>query len=190
MAGPGFPINPMRRCRGSFPPLQPAAMAAPAPRSEFTRDLPDLAATRAFARELAPVLRRGDVVGLSGELGSGKTAFARALIEALAERFHCPREEVPSPTFTLVQTYDFPGLSVWHFDLYRIESPEEAAELGIEEAFASALSLIEWPERLGPYLPPGHLSIALEYADGEARRARITAPGAWAARLAPLARHA
>lgn len=164
-------------------------MAAPAPQSEFTRDLPDLAATRAFARELAGLLRRGDIIGLSGDLGSGKTTLARALIEALAERFHGPCEEVPSPTFTLVQTYDFPGLPVWHFDLYRIKNPDEAAELGIEEAFASAVSLIEWPERLGPYLPPGHLSIELQYANGERRRARITAPGSWAARLEPLSRH-
>lgn len=169
-------------------------MAAPAPRSEFTRDLPDLAATAAFARELAAVLRRGDIVALSGDLGSGKTTLARAVIEALAGRFQSPREEVPSPTFTLVQTYDFPGLSVWHFDLYRIDNPDEAAELGIEDAFSSALSLIEWPERLGPYLPPEHLSIELEYGpgentNGEFRRARVTAPPAWRPRLASLAGH-
>lgn len=163
-------------------------MAGPAPPLEFTRDLPDLAATTAFARALAAVLAPGDVVGLAGDLGTGKTTLARALIAALAERFHCPPEEVPSPTFTLVQTYEFDGFPVWHFDLYRIDDPGEAAELGIEEAFASALSLIEWPERLGPYLPPDHLRIALEYANG-GRRAHVTAPASFAARMKPLARH-
>ena len=93
---------------------------------------------------------------------------------------------MPSPTFTLVQTYDFPGLSVWHFDLYRLKSPEDAYELGIEDAFASAVSLIEWPERLGPLLPAERLDIALEFENGEKRRARISGTGAWAARLEGL----
>jgi len=163
--------------------------AQTAEKAEILRDLPDLEATRRLAAELAPLLRPGDVLALSGELGAGKTTFARALIAALAERHHVPPEEVPSPTFTLVQTYDFPGLSLWHFDLYRLKAPEEALELGIEEAFAAAVSLVEWPERLGPFLPRERLDVALEFANGEARRARLAGAGNWAARLERLARH-
>ncbi len=186
MAGVGAAINPVSfGCRHGRLPLQQPPMA---PKTESV-DLPDLAATRALARNLAPAVKAGDVIALSGDLGTGKTTLVRALIEALAERFGTPREEVPSPTFTLVQTYDFPGLSLWHFDLYRVKKPEEALELGIEEAFAKACSVIEWPERLGPYLPPERLSIALEFTDGETRRAAIAGTGRWASRAASIARH-
>jgi tRNA threonylcarbamoyladenosine biosynthesis protein TsaE len=157
--------------------------------AENLRNLPDLDATAKLAAELAALVRPGDVVALSGELGSGKTTFARALIAALADRFHVPREEVPSPTFTLVQTYDFPGISVWHFDLYRLKNPEEALELGIEDAFAVALSLIEWPERLGSLLPPVRLDLRFEYAGPDARLVRLVGTGNWAARLEGMARH-
>lgn len=102
-------------------------------------DLPDEAATAALAQLLAPLLRQGDVLALQGDLGAGKTTFARALINALEG----PVEEVPSPTFTLVQTYQRGELEIWHFDLYRLEDPEEAWELGIEEAFSEGVSLIE-----------------------------------------------
>ena len=139
-----------------------------------------LAETEAIARRLAPQLRAGDVVTLDGGLGAGKTAFARALINALPGA----PEDVPSPTFTLVQTYPRGDLEVWHFDLYRLEDPEEAFELGIEDAFVDAVSLIEWPDRLGPYLPKAHLRVTLTEGETEAMR-DITFSGdtTWAERL-------
>jgi tRNA threonylcarbamoyladenosine biosynthesis protein TsaE len=151
--------------------------------------LADLAATASLARALAERARPGDVIGLAGDLGTGKTTFARAFIHAMAELTGGTPEEVPSPTFTLVQVYDFPGISVWHVDLYRVERPEDAYELGIEEAFASAVSLIEWPERLGPLLPESWLELRLAMGEGvEERRARLSAFGEWAGRLEGLDR--
>src|SRR5947207_3065485 len=99
--------------------------------TRFETVLPDPAATAALAGRVAPLARRGDVVALRGDLGSGKTAFARAFIAARAGR----PVEVPSPTFTLVQTYELPDGAIWHFDLYRLERPDDAIELGIDEAF-------------------------------------------------------
>ena len=148
-------------------------------------ELPDEAATAGLAARLAWRARQGDVIGLQGPLGSGKTSFARAFIRALGGG----GEEVPSPTFTLVEIYAFAGKPpVWHFDLYRLSAPEEAWELGIEEAWSEGISLIEWPERLGPLLPAEHLLLALaEGADAGARLARLAATPAWAARLDGLA---
>jgi tRNA threonylcarbamoyladenosine biosynthesis protein TsaE len=144
-----------------------------------TVDLSDETATAAFAARLAALAVSGDVIALSGELGAGKTSFARAFIRARGGD-----EAVPSPTFTLVQLYELPGAAVWHFDLYRLRHAEEAWELGIEDAFRDGISLIEWPERLGFLLPARRLGIALEFgATPTARRATLTADGAWAARL-------
>jgi tRNA threonylcarbamoyladenosine biosynthesis protein TsaE len=166
-------------------------MAGPSfPRAELALDLPDLAATAALARALAAQARPGDVIGLAGALGTGKTSFARAFLHAMAQLRGGEVDEVPSPTFTLVQVYDFPGLSVCHFDFFRLQRPEEAYELGIEEAFATAVSLIEWPERVEPLLPEERLELRLEIAAGEARRARLTGTGAWAERLEGIACHA
>ncbi|MCE2509376.1 MAG: tRNA (adenosine(37)-N6)-threonylcarbamoyltransferase complex ATPase subunit type 1 TsaE [Alphaproteobacteria bacterium] len=150
-------------------------------------DFADLAATEAFARAVAGLVRRGDVIGLGGELGAGKTTFARAFIHA---RQHGPAEEVPSPTFTLVQTYDLPDFAVWHFDLYRLARAEDALELGIEDAFAEGVSLIEWPGRLGRWLPRDRLDIMLtQGAGGEsARHGVLAGHGSWAARMETLAR--
>jgi tRNA threonylcarbamoyladenosine biosynthesis protein TsaE len=115
--------------------------------------------TAAMARKLATKLRPGDVVLLRGELGAGKSIFARALIQAL-----CGKETiVPSPTFTLVQTYEAPEFTLWHFDLYRLNSAEEVYELGIEEALQRGVCLIEWPDRLGPHLPKTYREIELQY---------------------------
>lgn len=140
----------------------------------FVVALPDEAATVALARKLAPLLRAGDVVALGGDLGAGKTCFARAVIRALAD----PDEAVPSPTFTLVQMYATPDFDIWHFDLYRLESATDAFELDIEEAFASGVSLIEWPERLGGLLPERRFVVDLALvADGMARRATLSAHG-------------
>jgi tRNA threonylcarbamoyladenosine biosynthesis protein TsaE len=147
-------------------------------------NLADEAATQALGRALADALRPGEAICLSGPLGAGKSTLARALVRALTT----PDEEVPSPTFTLVQTYDLPGGVVWHLDLYRLKRPEEAWELGIEEAFASAIVLIEWPENLGALLPEEHLALRLEAGAAEgARVAVLEASPAWRARLAEIA---
>lgn len=141
--------------------------------------LPDEAATVALAGRLAPLLRPGDVVTLRGDLGAGKTALARAIIRHLAGD---PAEEVPSPTFTLVQTYEHLSPPVWHFDLYRLTDPGEVVELGWEEA-REACALVEWPERLGPLLPRDRLEVEMTLDGPEARRAVMTGHGSWAARL-------
>jgi len=134
---------------------------------------------------LAAALAPGDVVALAGDIGAGKTTFARALIGAFAAEAGQAPPEVPSPTFTLVQTYDFPRATLWHFDLYRIERPEDALELGIEEAFGEGIALIEWPERLGPLLPARRIEVRLAFARAaEARRIDLSAPAGPAERLA------
>jgi tRNA threonylcarbamoyladenosine biosynthesis protein TsaE len=141
--------------------------------------LDDIAATGALGRALAGALARGDVVALAGPLGAGKTTLARCIIRACAERAGMPPpEEVPSPTYTLVQVYDLAPVPVWHFDLYRIERPEDALELALEEALAEAVSLIEWPDRLGAYLPAERLDVTLALGAGDARRATIVGQGA------------
>ncbi len=117
-------------------------------RVETLWPLPDEAATEALARHVAPLLRRGDVVALVGELGAGKTTFARALLGVLGVH-----ELVPSPTFTLVQRYVTSAFPVCHVDLYRLKSPEELDELGLEEALSEGALLVEWPERAGDRLP-------------------------------------
>jgi tRNA threonylcarbamoyladenosine biosynthesis protein TsaE len=150
-------------------------------------DLPDLAATAVFGRRLAGLLRRGDVVALKGGLGVGKTTLARAIVAGLSPE----AEDVPSPTFTLVQTYpaalsDGPA-ELWHFDLYRLDRPDQVYELGIEDALAEGVSLIEWPELAAGLLPKERLlTIELQIANGEARRALIQGGAAWRDRLPGL----
>ena len=145
-------------------------------------DLPDEKATAALAARLAALAAPGDVIALKGELGAGKTTFARAFIRARGGD-----EIVPSPTFTLVQVYDLSGGAIWHFDLYRLRQAGEAWELGIEDAFRDGISLIEWPERLGPLLPARRLEVALDFGPKPAaRRARLRGSGDWAVRLAGI----
>ena len=145
-------------------------------------ELPDEAATSGLAARLAALARAGDVIALKGELGAGKTSFARAFIRARGGS-----EEVPSPTFTLVQLYELGDATIWHFDGYRLRDPEEAWELGIEEAFHDGISLVEWPERFGPLLPARRLQITLsEGSVPEARHAVIDPGVDWATRLAGL----
>jgi tRNA threonylcarbamoyladenosine biosynthesis protein TsaE len=148
-----------------------------------TIDLPDEKATAALAAAVAARARQGDVIGLSGPLGSGKTTFARFFIGA-----RMAAGEVPSPTFTLVETYQpASGPAIWHFDLYRIETPEDAYELGIEDAFAEGIALIEWPEHLGALMPREHLEIALGPGRCESARIATIAPSpSWVARVAGL----
>jgi tRNA threonylcarbamoyladenosine biosynthesis protein TsaE len=143
--------------------------------------LPDEAATVSLAGRLAPWLRRGDLVALWGDLGAGKTALARAVIRALRPP-DGEAEEVPSPTFTLVQTYDTAAGSVWHFDLYRVREAGELAELGWDDALDQGIVLVEWPERAGTKLPVRRLDIRLGFAPAEgpgARVAQLSAAGGW-----------
>lgn len=164
-------------------------MAEPDFRSETLHiDLPGPAATAGLARRLAALARGGDVIALRGDLGVGKTSFARAFINALPGPDGAPMvEEVPSPTFTLVQSYRRLPADIWHLDLYRLERPEEAYELGIEEAFGSAIMLIEWPERLGDLLPSQRLDLTFSFASAEeARCAELTGSGDWTSRLERL----
>lgn len=132
--------------------------------------LPDLAATEALASRLARRLGPGDAVLLEGPLGAGKSAFARALIRAAAED---PSLEVPSPTFTLVQSYATPRGTIHHFDLWRLAGPADLTELGWDQALADIV-VVEWPERLGGRHPAAAVRIALAHAGGDAREARIT----------------
>lgn len=141
-------------------------------------------ATSAFARHVGACVGAGDVLLLSGDIGAGKSHFARALI---LSRLAMP-EDVPSPTFTLVQTYAAVDCEIWHVDLYRLSDPWDIVELGLVEAFEGALCLVEWPERLGDLAPSGALRFAFSQAGdgGEARRVRIDLPdGEWRARLLP-----
>lgn len=152
------------------------------------RLLPDAAATDRVGAALGRVLRPGDAVLLSGELGAGKSALARAAIAAiLAEEGR--EEDIPSPSFTLVQTYDSARGEIWHADLHRLSGPAAIPELGLEEAFDDAICLVEWPDRLGPLTPARRLEIALDFppggAEGRALEARAEGPG-WEAALAAL----
>ena len=131
--------------------------------------LPTPEATCALARRIGAALRPGDVLLLSGEIGAGKTHFARCLIQSLLE----VPEDVPSPTFTLVQTYDTSAGELWHADLYRLTGPDESVELGLTEAFENAICLVEWPDRLQELAPKD--ALRLEFAAGDAEEARALA---------------
>ncbi|MEZ5891915.1 MAG: tRNA (adenosine(37)-N6)-threonylcarbamoyltransferase complex ATPase subunit type 1 TsaE [Parvularculaceae bacterium] len=141
-------------------------------------ELADETATKALGAALARVFRAGDVIRLEGGLGAGKSTLARAAIASLAGE-----RSAPSPTFTLVETYDADHFTLWHFDLYRLEKPEDVYELGIEEALEGAVAMIEWPERIEGMLPEDALTARLEIA-GSARRAVFSGTADWRARLA------
>lgn len=134
----------------------------------YSRDLPDPEATEALGRKLAGLVRPGDAILLEGPIGAGKSCLARAFIRARLG----DQEEVPSPTFTLVQVYDDRGTEIWHADLYRLTHPDEVWELGLDQAFETAICLVEWPDRLGRHLPPDALTVRLD-AKGEGRQAVI-----------------
>lgn len=137
----------------------------------MTFDLPDAAATDALGKWLGQVLGQGDVLLLFGAVGAGKTHVARALIQSLLPQ----PEDIPSPTFTLVQVYSVPGFDIWHSDLYRLHHPDECLELGLIDAFSTALCLVEWAERLGDLAPPSALHLHLS-PQGDGRRAVLSAP--------------
>lgn len=154
----------------------------------FKRELhlDDEAATGQLGVELALFVTSGDVIALSGDLGAGKTTLARAAIRALGS--DAGEFDVPSPTFTLVQTYEFTRVQVSHFDLYRIACADETVELGFDDAVGSGAVLIEWPDRMGDDLPDERLDIELAYLPGsEGRLAVMTGYGSWAARLERMA---
>ena len=139
--------------------------------------------TGLLAAQLANVSGTGDIIGLIGDLGAGKTAFARAFINARGGDV-----EVPSPTFTIVQVYEFSDINVYHFDLYRIEETEELLELGIEDAFTDGISLIEWPDRMDIYLPSDRLDVIFSSgSNGDARQVTLVGYGKnWINRLAQV----
>ena len=136
----------------------------------FIYDFPDEQVTIALAEAFADVSHKGDVYALFGTLGMGKSVFARAFIKHLTNA-----PEVPSPTFTLVQTYEAPDFEIYHFDLYRLKNAEEIWELNMEEALSGAVCLIEWPEKMGAYLPKNIIKINIEpYQTG--RRIKVLVP--------------
>jgi tRNA threonylcarbamoyl adenosine modification protein YjeE len=162
-------------------------MMALAVGASFSVVLPDELATRRLAVDVANALKPGDMVTLSGDLGAGKTTFARALIRYLADD---ETTEVPSPTFTLMQTYDLPRFRVVHADLYRTQRTAELAELGFDDLNDGAVVLLEWPDRAGNWLPRDRLDIALTLAPKlkvEFRHALVTGHGAFAPRVRRMA---
>ena len=121
---------------------------------------------------------------IGGFLGAGKTTFARAFIKALAASEEEAKEEVPSPTFSLVQVYPRQPADVWHIDLYRIEHIDEILELGLDEALADGILLIEWPERMGKLLPAERLDLRFEFAErSQGRRVRLEPASPWHRRI-------
>lgn len=138
------------------------------------------AKTLAFGARLAPFLRAGDVVALRGDLGAGKTCLSRGIITALTDA-----NEVPSPTYTLVQMYESSSFNIWHFDLYRLENADDVWELGIEEALEGGVCLIEWPERIENLLSGAELEVQIRF-DGGARTLHIAGSKNWEERLAKL----
>ena len=143
----------------------------------YTTRSPD--ETGALARMIGAGLRPGSVILLDGPVGAGKTHFARALIQSLL----AVPEDVPSPTFTLVQTYDGQGGEIWHADLYRLTAPDEVIELGLEDAFETAICLVEWPDRLGDLAPADALTLTFSPLDEDSRRIEARGPADWAAIL-------
>src|SRR5262249_1938232 len=150
--------------------------------SSHVMALPNEQATRRLALDVAAALEPGDLVTLSGDLGAGKTAFARAAIRTLAED---PAIDVPSPTFTLLQTYDLPQFPLAHADLSRVSGSSELAELGFDDLPPGAVVLLEWPDRAAGMLPPNRLDVTLTLAPqfgADYRHARITGYGSFALR--------
>lgn len=126
--------------------------------------------TERHAAALAAAAGRGDVFALHGDLGAGKTCWARGFIRALAGA----EIDVPSPTFTLIQTYDTPRGMVAHFDLYRLKSPEDVLEIGWDDALADGIALIEWPARAGSFLPRRRYDVTLTHGPHATRQITVT----------------
>lgn len=137
--------------------------------------LENLAAVEQLAERIAPHLKRGDVLQLKGDLGVGKTTFTRALITALAGT----TVEVPSPTFTIVQHYELPQFTLYHFDLYRLKNSSELIEVGLEQALSEGVAVLEWPELAQDFLPRESLVLEFSYS-GQGRALQFSAPASWA----------
>ncbi len=145
-------------------------------RTSLELDLPNQSATETLGVQLSTVVNSGDIIFLHGTLGIGKSVLARAFIRAYCKT----NEDIPSPTFTVVQTYDMGPVPVFHFDFYRLETADEVLELGIEEAFSTGISLIEWPELLGESTPSDRLEIQIMPGNNEtSRKTRLTGFGYW-----------
>jgi tRNA threonylcarbamoyladenosine biosynthesis protein TsaE len=136
--------------------------------------LPGPEATEALGRYLATQVRRGDTILLEGDIGAGKSLFARALIRDVLDLWGGTAEEIPSPTYTLVQTYNSFRGEIWHADLYRLALPEEVEELGLAGAFGTTLCIVEWPDRLGPDAPENALTVSLVPIGPEGSSRRVT----------------
>ena len=148
-------------------------------------DLPDADATSSLGAAMAAVLAPGDTVLLTGDVGAGKTHLARSIIQARLRAAGLQIEDVPSPTFTLVQVYEDGTGEIWHTDLYRVSNPDELIELGLDEAFETAIVLVEWPDRLQGYPVDNSVDVFLE-ASGDGRRASIKADSSFLSRLRAL----
>ncbi|MCY3702477.1 MAG: tRNA (adenosine(37)-N6)-threonylcarbamoyltransferase complex ATPase subunit type 1 TsaE [Rhodospirillales bacterium] len=160
--------------------MEPApASGATGPRRRLL--LPDTDATRDLAANLAQLARRGDVIGLVGPLGAGKTTFARSFIGALGGT-----DLVPSPTWSLVEQHSTGAGDVWHFDLHRLERADDVWELGLEDALADGITLIEWPEIVERLLPPARLTLRLDHA-GTGRTVTLEPGATWGSRLQKVA---
>ena len=153
---------------------------------QFSLTLSSPEATSELAVNLANRLSAGDVILFTGDIGAGKTHFSRALIQSLLAE----PEDVPSPTFTLVQIYEVHQFEIWHADLYRLTSPDEVVELGLTDAFNDAVCLVEWPDRLAELAPENALSIELKMTDqtGEREMALNWMDPKWDQRLAGILR--
>lgn len=136
--------------------------------------LEGLAGTAALGARIAAGLGVGDAVALRGDLGAGKTTLARAILRGLGVE-----EDVPSPSFTLVQHYETPRLAVRHYDFYRIETPDELNELGLDEALDEGAALIEWPERAPGHIPADALHVDLTVSSDHTRHAKLYGPSRW-----------
>jgi len=145
---------------------------------KMTFILPDLNATAALAVWLMPLLRAHDVITLQGDIGAGKTTFVRALLQAFGIT-----EEVPSPTFTLVQNYKAVPFPIYHFDLYRLKKTAEIEELGWDDARADGLVIVEWPERATSFMPRDRLALLFKMDPKGKRSVKLEPQGSWGARL-------
>ena len=146
-------------------------------------NIADEAAMEAFAGRIADISGRGDLIALYGNLGMGKSVFARAFVR---HRMGA-QEEVPSPTFTLVQTYEGAEIPISHFDFYRLQQPDEILELGFEDAMADGTVLVEWPDRLGAYMPHDRLDIEISQGSStHSRTLRLSGHGYWLARVSDV----